>query len=218
MTFTDRRSAGKKLAHELNKYSDRSDVVTVAIPRGGVVVGFEIAQALHVPLDIVVTKKIGAPGNPEYAIGSVDASGHASLNEEVLRSLGISPEGLEEEVQRLRLFIAEKTKLLRGTLPAIDVTDKHVLLVDDGIATGATMHAAVQSLRSLGVASIVVAVPVGSEDAVRSLEPLVDELHVLFVPEFFQAVGQFYDDFSEVSDAEVHQLLEQIQQDARHNE
>lgn len=191
--------------------------MTVAIPRGGVVLGYEIAQMLHVPLDIVVTKKIGAPGNPEYAIGSVDASGHASLNEEVLRSLGISPEGLEEEVQRLRLFIAEKTKLLRGTLPAIDVADKHVLLVDDGIATGATMHAAVQSLRSLGVASIVVAAPVGSEDAVRSLEPLVDELHVLYVPEFFQAVGQFYDDFSEVSDAEVHQLLEQIQQDARHN-
>lgn len=217
MTFTDRRSAGKKLAQELIKYSDRSDVVTVAIPRGGVVLGYEIAQTLHVPLDIVVTKKIGAPGNPEYAIGSVDASGHASLNEEVLRSLGISPEGLEEEVQRLRLFIAEKTKLLRGTLPAIDVTDKHVLLVDDGIATGATMHAAVQSLRSLGVASIVVATPVGSEDAVRSIEPLVDELHVLYVPEFFQAVGQFYDDFSEVTDAEVHQLLEQIQQDARHN-
>ncbi len=209
MTFTDRRSAGTTLAHELTKYANRGDVVVIAIPRGGVVLGFEISSALHVPLDIVVTKKIGAPGNPEYAVGSVDASGHATLNEAVLRSLGISPEGLKDEVQRLRVFIAEKTKKLRGTLSAIDVADQHVILVDDGIATGATIQAAIQSLRSLGVGSIIVAAPVGSEDAVRGIEPLVDELHVLYVPEFFQAVGQFYDTFEEVSDATVHELLEQ---------
>jgi len=191
----------------LHKYA-RQNAVVVAIPRGGVVVGHEIAQQLGLVLDIVLTKKIGAPTNPEFAVGSIDSQGNAILDEQVLQQLGISPEGMEEEITRLQALLEKKYRLLRGDHPIIDIEDKTVILVDDGIATGKTMQAAIRSVRAHGASYVVLAVPVAPEPLVHELNEMVDEVQVLYTPALFASVSQFYDNFEQISDDEVRELLD----------
>lgn len=207
MYFSDRRDAGKQLATVLEKYKGDSQALVLAIPRGGVPVGEEIAKALGLPLDIIVTKKISAPGNPEFAIGSVDIEGNVVLDDNVLAKLGISPEGLEEEIEKLKKNIQEKLQHLRGEKDGLDVKNKTIILVDDGIATGNTLRAAIHTLRRWGAKEIILAAPVAAEDAAHDLSEIVDQLNILYTPVLFNAVGQFYDDFDQTSDDEVVEIL-----------
>ncbi len=208
MYFIDRRDAGKQLAVALEKYSQQPNTLIIAIPRGGVPVADEVATALQQPLDIMVTKKIGAPGNPEFAIGSVGIEGDVNLDMHVLKRLGITPEGLQQEIEGLKHAIQEKLEFLRGKRDALSVKGKHIILIDDGIATGNTLKAAIQTLQKWGAEKIILASPVGAEDSVRELNELTDEMHVLYAPVMFHAVGQFYEEFDQTPDQEVIEILE----------
>jgi predicted phosphoribosyltransferase len=207
MSFRNRIEAGQRLAAELQEYK-RQDIVVVAIPRGGVVVGYEVALELDAPLDIVIPRKIGAPGNPEFAVGAVTEDGTRVLNEETVQVLGISKEYLErrteEEIAEIKRRVA---KYRRGSAPE-PLTGKTVIIVDDGLATGATMRAAVASMRKRGASKIVVAVPVAPPDTVRELSKDVDKIVCPVIYEPFYAIGQFYGDFSQVEDDEVIRLLD----------
>jgi len=207
MGFRNRIEAGQRLAALLQEYKGQ-DIVVVAIPRGGVVLGYEVALELEAPLDIVIPRKIGAPGNPEFAIGSVTEDGARVLNKETVDMLGVSREYLErtteEEIAEIKRRV---TTYRRGAEPE-NVAGKTVIIVDDGLATGVTMRAAVASMRKRGASRIVVAVPVAPPDTVRELSKDVDRVICPVVYEPFYAIGQFYDDFSQVEDDEVIRLLE----------
>ncbi len=201
MMFHDRTHAAFQLAHELRKYH-RHDAIVLAIPRGGVPMGYTIAHQLELPLEIVLVKKIGHPGNPEYAIGSV-----SSTELIVSDTVGISQEYIEGEINRLRSAMKEKyTTFMDGRIPT-DLKDKIVILVDDGLATGNTMLASIDHVRKSKPKKIVVAVPVSSTSAHRKVKDKVDELICLFTSSDFYAVGQFYENFSEVTDETVTHLL-----------
>ena len=202
----NRKEAGQKLVSQLQDYKERN-VVVLAIPRGGVVLGYEVAKALEAPLDIVVPRKIGAPGNPELAIGAIAEDGTVILDEALLQMFRISNEYLEREKVAEMAEIRRRTLAFRGGLPPLDLSGRVVILVDDGLATGATMKAAVASVRNRGASEIVIAVPVAPPDTVRELSKLVDRVVCPIVYEPFMAIGQFYDDFTQVEDDEVMRLL-----------
>ena len=202
----NRKEAGQKLVSQLQDYTGKN-VVILAIPRGGVVLGYEVAKALAAPLDIVVPRKIGAPGNPELAIGAIAEDGTVVLDEGLLQTFRISNEYLEREMSAETAEIRRRTLTFRGGLPPLDLSGKVVILVDDGLATGATMKAAVASVRKRSASEIVIAVPVAPPDTVRELSKLVDRVVCLIVYEPFMAIGQFYDDFTQVEDDEVVRLL-----------
>jgi predicted phosphoribosyltransferase len=202
--FIDRLDAGKKLAQALSKYKSKP-LVVYALPRGGVVLGVEVARALKAPLDLIVVRKIGHPYHPEYAIGAVAEDGYVVTNpDEVARldtrwlELATAAE-LEEAQRRRRVF-------LQGRTP-IEVKDKIAIIVDDGLATGLSMSAAIHEIRCRGPQKVVVAVPVAAAETVDKLKPYVDELVVLYIPEWFGAVGAFYQRFDQVSDGEVVALM-----------
>lgn len=203
MVFTDRQDAGRRLAAVLERYRGAADVVVLGVPRGGVVVAAEVARLLALPLDIVVTRKIGAPGNPEYAVGAVDADGHVFAG--VL--LGV-PEGyLERAATFEREEIARRLHAYRDGRPARELAGKTALVVDDGIATGLTLRAAIRYLKRQGTARVVIAAPVAAPDSAARLRDEADEVVVLEEPRGFSAVGQFYARFDQTSDAEVRTLL-----------
>lgn len=206
--FSDRAEAGRVLAERLRHYADRPGVIVLALPRGGVPVAYEVAKALHAPLDIFVVRKLGIPGHEELAMGAVATGGVRVLNDEVVKGLSI-PGFMIDAVANWELQeLARRERLYRGARPPPDVQGKTVILVDDGLATGSTMLAAVQALRKLGPARIVVAVPVASPDTCEVLKEHVDETVCATMPEPFYAVGLWYRDFSQTTDEEVRELLE----------
>ncbi len=206
MVYSDRVDAGRKLSKELAKYRGQ-DAIVLALPRGGVVVGAEIARALGLPLDVIITRKIGAPGNPEYAIGAVAENGQVQLNHEAVDVLGVDKEYLDAEIARQQAEIARRKALYRGGQPLASLQGKTVILVDDGIATGFTALAAVAAARAERPAKLVLAVPVAPEESLAELRPKVDEFVCPEIPEFFFAIGAFYGDFRQVTDEEVRSYL-----------
>lgn len=207
MIFNDRVHGGKQLAKKLTKYKDKKNTIILAIPRGGVVTGYELAQELNLPLDIVVTKKIGAPGHEEYAIGSVNMDGDVMLNNEAVSQMNIPSSYIKERSEELKTAVADKLKRLRGHRKPLNLKGKTVILTDDGIATGYTVRAAIEYLKHRSVKKIILAVPVAPHDTAAKMKEMVDEFVVLEAPVMFYAVGQFYEDFSETTDEDCQTLL-----------
>ncbi len=208
MIFRDRRHGGQMLAAALDHYADRPDVIILALPRGGVPVAYEVAEKLHAPLDVMVVRKLGVPGWEELAMGAIASGGVRVLNERVVREAGITAERIQEVAAAEWEELRRREMAFRGHTGAPEVAGKTVILVDDGIATGSTIRAAVQALRQQGPDRIVIAVPTAAADSCEMLEPMVDELVSLVRPAYFRAVGQWYDDFAQTTDDEVKQLLE----------
>jgi predicted phosphoribosyltransferase len=204
--FRDREQAGDLLAKALREFRDK-DVVVLGIPRGGVVVARRVAEALGAELDIVVTKKIGAPGEPEFAIGAVTQEGDAILNEEIVRLLGIDASYVKSEAARLAREVRERMLKFRGNRPYPSLKEKVVVIVDDGIATGSTVSAAVKSVRMQQPSSIIIAVPVAPAEALAVLSKEADRVVCLATPDPFFAIGQFYSEFEQVDDEEVRNML-----------
>lgn len=208
MRFRDRREAGQLLAEQLEFLRGRKGLLVLGIPRGGMVVAAEVARALDAPLDVFIARKLGAPHNPELAVGAVASSGEIVLDQHLIAALGVPQSYLEAETERQRTEIQRRMKTYRGDRPALDFKDKTVILTDDGVATGATMRAAIQALQATELQELVVALPVGPPDTIQELADMVDRMVCLHTPAFFWAVGGFYMDFSQTSDAEVIQLLQ----------
>src|SRR5216110_1252558 len=207
--FPNRPEAGRLLAEKLENYAGRSDVVVLGLPRGGVPVAYEVAQRLGAPLDVFVVRKLGVPGFEELAAGAIASGGVRVLNEDVVRALPNADQLIESVTEKETVELERREQIYRDGRPAPELREKIVILVDDGLATGATMRAAVKALRQSGAAKIVVAVPVGPPDTCREIEQEADETICLSTPAFFQAVGQYYEDFSQTSDDDVRELLNQ---------
>lgn len=209
MLFRDRIDAGRRLAERLAHYADRPDVVVLALPRGGVPVAAEVARALNAPLDVFLVRKLGFPGQEELAMGAIASGGSRVLNTSLLRRLHVPSETVDAVASREMRELDRRERAYRGDRPPSSVRGKAVILVDDGLATGATMHAAAAALRAQLPARVVVAVPVGAPSSCEEFGDVVDEVVCAETPEPFMAVGQWYDDFSQTSDDEVRLLLEQ---------
>lgn len=205
--FTDRRDAGRALAGALQTYADRSDVVVLGLPRGGVPVAREVADALDAPLDVCCVRKLGVPGYEELAFGAVASGGLRVLNDQVLRAHGLTAADIEAVTARERETIRRQEQALRGDRPPLDPSGKVAVITDDGFATGATMRAAAQAARQRGASTVVCAVPVAPPGASAAFTDVCDEFVVVMTPRGFHAVGQFYDDFSQVSDDDVRAAL-----------
>ena len=205
--FPNRAEAGHVLAKKLTQYAGRDDVIVLGLPRGGVPVAYEVARALRVRLDVFIVRKLGVPGFEELAAGAIASGGMRVLNEDVVRALPNADEIIELVTQREVAELERREQEYRDGRPAPELQGLTIILIDDGLATGATMRAAVKALRQRGVSKIVVAVPVGPPDTCREFEDEADEVVCASAPEFFQAVGQYYEDFSQTSDDEVRDLL-----------
>jgi putative phosphoribosyl transferase len=207
--FNNRSSAGKELAEALTEYEDREDTIVLALPRGGVPVAFEVAQRLHLPLDVLVTRKIGVPGHKELAMGAISAGGVRVMNDDVVQMAGVSESQIQEVVDAEKRRAQKQEETFRGNKDALSARGKHVILVDDGLATGASMRAALKAVGAQEPAQTIVAVPVGSPDSVRTFEKMADKVVALQAPAGFQAVGQFYAVFDQTTDEEVRKLLKE---------
>jgi putative phosphoribosyl transferase len=207
MVFRDRRDAGRALAGRLERYAGRSDVLVLALPRGGVPVAFEVGKHLIAPVDVFLVRKLGVPGHEELAMGAIASGGVRVLNEQVVRSLRISPEMIERVASAERDELERRERIYRDHRPAPDARGRTVILVDDGLATGSTMRAAVQALRQQGPTRIVVAVPVAAPETCNEFRTEVNEIVCVATPEPFVAVGSWYEDFSQTTDEEVRALL-----------
>ena len=207
MIFKDRREAGLKLAEKLEKFRDQPKTVVMGLARGGVVVAHAVAKALHLPLDVIVVRKIGAPGQEELAIGAIDEEGDGFFNEAIIRSLNISPDYIKKEVTAQKKIAEERAALYRKEKKKTEINNQTIIVVDDGIATGATVHAALIGLKKKGAKKIILAVPVAAADSLKILSKEVDETVCLYTPSDFMAVGQFYQKFDQTSDEEVMRLL-----------
>ena len=214
--FVDRVEAGRKLVSNLGDFAEKKNAIVLAIPRGGVVVGYEVAHALKIPLDIIIPRKIGAPSNPELAIGAVTEDGIAILDENLVAYLGVEKTYIKEESDRQRREIERRLKLYRGDIPYPNLSARSVIMVDDGVATGATIKAALASLRKRKAATVVIAVPVGPLSTIRELEEKADRVVCLFTPEEFYAIGQFYENFNQTTDEEVISLLKRSRREVEH--
>ena len=209
MRFRDRQEAGQLLAQALAFLKGEKEVIVLGIPRGGVVVAAEVAKALDAPLDVYITRKIGAPYNPELAIGAIASSGDVVLDEKLISALDVSPEYIQSEIQQQRREIERRLKKYRGNRPAQKLEGKTILLVDDGVATGATTMATIRALKKQKPAKLILAIPVGPPDAVVRLREEVDELVCLATPQPFWAVGTHYLVFDQTPDEEVVRLLQE---------
>jgi len=205
--FKNREEAGRQLVAELLQYRNDPRGLILALPRGGVAVGYQLSLALHLPLDVFLTRKIGAPGNPEYAIGAVAETGSRYLNQEAVSSFGLSRYELDRLIYVQEKEIARRKDLYRHGRPFPQLTDRTVLLVDDGIATGSTFLASALAIRSLQPHRLVGAIPVGPPSTIREVRALVDELVVLMTPDLFHAVGNFFVNFTQVEDRDVVEYL-----------
>ena len=205
--FRNREEAGELLAQELVAFRNDPDGILLALPRGGVTVGYQLSLALHLPLDVLITRKIGAPGNPEYALGAVSETGAVYWNKEALSGLSLSDRDLASAVQAQQKEVSRRVALYRQGRPFPHLKDRTVIIVDDGLATGATFFASVATVRQAHPRRIIGAVPVGPRSTIEEARRLVDQLVVLRVPEPFYAVGNFYRDFEQVEDREVLQYL-----------
>lgn len=217
MTFKDRGEAGRKLAAALEKYKNSKDAILLALPRGGVVVADEIAESLNLPLDIVVPRKIGAPQNPEYAIGAITETGESvwpvgfPKPEEFGFREPDFKEWLKKEIEKEKKEAKRRLKIYRGEKKPLNLKNKIVILVDDGIATGLTLLAAIKSVKTKKPKKIIVAVPVGAMDSVEIIKKEVDEVVCLYSPAFFGAVGSFYEKFGQTTDEEVIELMKKAE-------
>ena len=207
MIFKDREDAGRQLAKQLEEFAHRDDVLVLAIPRGGVAVAFEIAHSLHLPLDIFLSHKLGVPWQEELAFGAIAGGGERTLHEQVVRMEGISPQEVERVTEQVRQMLDRRAVLYRSERAPHPIARRTAILVDDGIATGASMTVAIQALRAMKPSAIIVAVPVAPASTCARLRTLVDRLVCLYAPRDFYAVGQFYQDFSQVEDEQVIDLL-----------
>jgi putative phosphoribosyl transferase len=207
LPFANRRAAGRFLASKLRRYAGQPDTVVLALPRGGVPVGYEVARALELPLDVFVVRKLGFPGYEELAMGAIASGGVRVVNRDVIAMVSDPEEVIDRVAQREMAELERREQLYRGEVKPIDVRGKTVILIDDGLATGATMRAGVAALRQLRAARIVVAVPVGSPETCAEFEEEVDETVCAVSPPGFRAVGQFYEDFGQTTDEEVAELL-----------
>jgi predicted phosphoribosyltransferase len=207
MIFRDRREAGRVLAQELEKYAGRPDVLVLALPRGGVPVAFEVARVLGAPLDLFLVRKLGLPGQPELAMGAIASGGVVVLNEEVVGVLQVPDEVIDRVIAEEREELRWREQAYRGDRPPPEVRGRVVILVDDGLATGSTMRAAVAALRRQGPARVVVAVPVGAAETCAEFQSVADETVCARTPEPFYAVGLWYGDFAQTTDEEVRALL-----------
>jgi predicted phosphoribosyltransferase len=209
MIFRDRNDAGRQLTARLGSYYEVPNLLVLGLPRGGVVVAFEVAQSLHALLDVFVVRKLGVPGHEELAMGAIASGGVVVLNESVLGSLDIPDDVLQQVIARAREELLRRENAYRNHRPPPEIRNRTVILVDDGLATGASMQAAVEGLRLQQPAQIVVAVPVAAPSTYEKLRPMVDDLVCVATPEPFYGVGQWYEDFRQTTDEEVRQLLEQ---------
>lgn len=208
MLFRDRTEAGKVLADRLAAYTGHPDAMVLALPRGGVPVAFEVAEALKLPLDIFVVRKLGLPGHEEFAIGAIASGGARVLNQDLIRQLALDDEVIEQIVAREQRELERREHTYRGQRPAPDLRDRTLILVDDGLATGSSMRAAIAALRQQQPAKLIVAVPVAARSICDELDALADEVLCLETPPNFRAVGLWYRDFSQVTDEAVIDLLE----------
>jgi predicted phosphoribosyltransferase len=206
-SFRDRVEAGRALAAELPEYADRPDVLILALPRGGVPVAYEVARALHAPLDVFLVRKLGVPGREELAMGALASGGRVVLNREVVEGLRVPQDIIEYVIQSESEELRRRERLYRDDRPAPDVQGRTIILIDDGLATGSSMRAAVAALRQGGPARIVVAVPVAAGSTCDELREEVEEVVCTLTPEPFHAVGLWYEDFSQTTDEEVRELL-----------
>ena len=206
--FADRRDAGVQLISRLKEYKDQQGVIVLSLPRGGVATGYEIARSLNIPLDIVIVRKIGFPGQPELGIGAVSETGTVVLNTSIISTYGVPKEYIEREVSRQKEEISRRVKLYRKGKRLPSLEGKTVILVDDGAATGATMKSAITTLKEENLKKLIVALPVAPPGVVKELEQMVDLFICIETPFDFMAVGSYYHDFTQVSDEEVINFLE----------
>jgi putative phosphoribosyl transferase len=206
--FRDRRDGGAHLARELTAYADRPDLLVLALPRGGVPVGYEIARALHAPLDVFVVRKLGVPGHAELAMGAIAGGGATHLNVDVIAALGIPDEVIASTIAREQRELERRERLYRGDRPRPEIEGRTIILVDDGLATGASMQAAIAALREEHPSRVVVAVPVAAAETCASLRDAADDVVCCRTPYPFHGVGVWYDDFSQLTDAGVRTLLD----------
>lgn len=214
--FRDRRDAGRKLAEKLQYYAGRADVVIFALPRGGVPVAYEVALALNALLDIFIVRKLGLPGREELAIGAIASGGIRVLNDDIIRLLDIPEKVIDLVAQRELQEVQRRERIYRGDRPAPEIRNRTLILIDDGLATGASMRAAVTGLRAQQPARIVVAVPAAAQEVCEEFRREVDEMLCLITPEPFYGVGRWYEDFSQISDDEVRRLLEEANRQLLH--
>lgn len=208
MIFANRTEAGQKLALRLKQYANRDDVIVLGAPRGGIPIAFEVARDLRAPLDVFMLRKLGVPGHEEFAFGAISSGGVRILDRDTVERLGITNAVIERVTASEEQELERRERAYRGGRPPLNVVGRTAILVDDGIATGASMRAAIHALRQMNPARIVIAVPVAPAATCKRLQSAVDELVCLEMPEPFFGVGQFYDDFSQVSDEEVRDLLD----------
>jgi len=209
--FQDRADAGVYLVEQLQKYANKPDTVVLGLPRGGVVVAYEVARGLGLPLDVFLVRKLGVPGYEELALGAIASGGVQVINQEVLRSIRISPSQIQEIAAKETEELKRRERVYRHNREPLAVRGRTVILVDDGLATGATMRAAVAALGKLGPRKIVIAVPVASVEACAEFRKAVDEIVCGITPAQFRAVGAWYEDFSQTTDQEVIQLLREAE-------
>jgi putative phosphoribosyl transferase len=207
MYFKDRLDAGRQLALSLLSYKNKPNVIILGLPRGGVIIAHEVASKLQLPLDIICARKVGAPHNDELAIGAITENGEGYFNQELIDRLEINDEYLKKTVEKEKTEAQRRFNLYRNNRPILNLQNSVVILVDDGMATGATMKASIQSLRSRNAAKIIVGVPVSSIDTFEEIKGAVYQVIALYLPFPFYAVGQFYQNFSQTTDAEVIELL-----------
>jgi predicted phosphoribosyltransferase len=205
--YADRREAGRVLVDRVRGYAGRDDVVVLGLPRGGVPVAYEVARGLNAPLDVFVVRKLGLPGHPEYAMGAIASGGVRVLNDEAIRQLRVPPSVVEAVARAEQVELERRERAYRGARPAVPLEGRVVILVDDGLATGSTMRAAVLAVRRRLPSQIVVAVPVGARDTCRAMDEVADEVVCARMPEPFNAVGLWYENFDQASDDEVRELL-----------
>jgi putative phosphoribosyl transferase len=206
--FQNRREAGRRLAAELRQYAGRTDVIVLGLPRGGVPVAFEVATSLHAPMDVFVVRKLGLPWQEELAMGALATGGVRVLDDDLIRVAHVSPEDIQRVTELEQAELERRERQYRGDRPFPELAGKTVILVDDGLATGASMRAAVKAVRMATPAHVIVAVPVASPETCDAFRDLTDEIICAETPEPFHAVGLWYDDFSQTTDDEVRELLE----------
>ncbi len=210
MIFQDRTQAGSKLAEKLKPYQNSPDAIIIGLPRGGVVVAYQIAQELNLPLDIIVTRKIGAPGFEELAIGAITEEGKAVLDYKIIKTMEVEGDYIKSEIEKEKKEAQRRLKTYRGNRPPLDLKNKIAIIVDDGIATGATIKAAIKSATGKGAKQVIVAVPVAPRDVIDSLKKETYKIICLEKPPTFYGISMFYKEFAQTEDKEVIQLMEKV--------